>query len=532
MFLAPLLLTAKTVWSLLVAASLIWSGIGLAGIPSEGDSAFPDAANSVEVLKLAEDLEDQVAQPRSLASGAPPLGSRAINDVAGYFDPDAEYRILTRYGSATEIALADFLADGISGVAFSLVSCDESRSDYYRSVAVQDGKLKLESNTLGHVHGSNAQTETVCTVSATGGDGDLNQDFSLYTVSDRTPSALPAGALTVAQARADEIDIQVDMPGNSLGYIRLGWRVSGSQPSFAVARGVTDDTVLTITGLQADSSYEIRAYLMTAQAFDLYRSSNTGAAGTLITEGNPASKWISNLTGSGLGKSESITQSTLPAPPPMPDPVPDETPEATLAPTSRPTPDVDDEDDDDDLNTPTPTDNDGIDTPTPTDGIDTPTPTDNDGTDSDGVDTTALRAVDVTDNDGTDSDGIDTPTPVSPDTPTPVSPDTPTPVSLDTPTPVSPDTPTPVSPDTLTPVSPDTLTPVSPDTPTPVSPDTPTPVSPDTPTPVSPDTPTPVSPDTLTPVSPDTLTPVTPDTPTPSTVSPVSVSDEDDSDDS
>ncbi len=498
MFLAPLLLAAKTVWSLLVAASLVWSGVGLAGIPSEDDSAFPDAANSVEVLKLAEDLEDQVDQPRSLASGAPPLISRAINDVAGYFDPVAEYSILTQYGSATEIALADFLADGISGVTFSLVSCDESRSDFYRSVAVQDGKLRLESNTLGHVHGSNTQTETACTVSATGSDGDLNQDFSLYTVSDRTPSALPPGALTVAQARADEIDIQVDMPGNSLGYIRLGWRRSGSQPSFAVARGVTDDTILTITGLQADSSYEIRAYLMTAQAFDLYRSSNTGAAGTLIAEGNPASKWISNLTGSGLGKSESITQSTLPAPPPTPDPVPDETPEATLAPTSRPTSDVNDEDDDDDVNTPTPTDNDGIDTPTPTDGIDTPmptdgidtptptdgidtptptdgidtptptdgidtpTPTDNDGIDtptptdgidtptptdgidtptpSDGVDTPAVRANDVTDNDGTDSDGIDTPTPtdgIDTPTPNPVTPDTPTP---DTPTPSTPPT--------------------------------------------------------------------------------------------
>ena len=112
-----------------------------------------------------------------------------------------------------------------------------------------------------------------------GSDGDLNQDFSLYTASDRTPSALPPGAITVAQARVDEIDIQVDMPGNSLGYIRLGWRVSGSQPSFAVARGVTDDTVLTITGLQADSRYEIRAYLMTARLLP-YRSSYTALAGT------------------------------------------------------------------------------------------------------------------------------------------------------------------------------------------------------------------------------------------------------------
>ena len=67
-----------------------------------------------------------------------------------------------------------------------------------------------------------------------------------------------------------------------------------AQPSFAVAHGVDDDTVLTISGLQASSSYEIRAYLLTRQAFDLYRSSNTGPAGTLIAEGSPDSKWISN----------------------------------------------------------------------------------------------------------------------------------------------------------------------------------------------------------------------------------------------
>ena len=164
----------------------------------------------------------------------------------------------------------------------------------------------------------------------------------------------------------------MDVPRSSLGYIRIDWRVPESQPSFAVASGVTDDTVLTISGLQADTSYEIHAYVMTAQAFDLYKSSNTGAAGSLIAEGDPESKWISNLVGSGLGKSQSISLSTLSAP--APEPLPTRTPETILQPTPRPTPEEAEEEDDDlDLDTPTSTDNDGIDTPSPVTPA-TPTP--------------------------------------------------------------------------------------------------------------------------------------------------------------
>ena len=520
MLLAALLSTAKAFWSLLIASALVWSGVDLSFIPS-GDKASPPGASSSGIV------------------------SRQIGDTPAYFDPDAGYRILTQYGSATQIALDDFLASGVSGVTFSLVSCDPSRSDYYRSAAVESGTLKLESNTLGHVHGSSTQTETVCTVSATGSGGDQSQDFSLYTVSDRTPLALLPDAVTVTQTRADEMDLQVDMPEASLGYLRLGWRVPGGQPSFAVAHGVTDDTVLTISGLQASTSYEIRAYAMTAQAFDLYRYSNTGAAGTLIAEGSPAAKWISNLVGSGLGKSQSISQATLP-------------------PSTRPTPDVDDDEDDLDLDTPTPTptDNDGIDTPTPTptdnDGIDTPTPTptDNDGidtptptpTDNDGIDTPTPTP---TDNDGidtptptpTDNDGIDTPTPTPTDndgidtpTPTPTDNDgidtpTPTPTDndgIDTPTPTptdndSIDTPTPTPTDNDGTDSDGVDTPVvravdvtdndgtdsdGIDTPTPtdgVDTPTPSPVTPPTPSPVTPDTPTPVTPPTPSPVTPPSL---------------------------
>ena len=128
-----------------------------------------------------------------------------------------------------------------------------------------------------------------------------------------------------------------------------------------MAHGVNDDTVLTISGLQASSSYEIRAYLLTRQAFDLYRSSNTGPAGTLIAGGSPGLQvdfqpgWI------GPGQEPVHTSS---------DPCRHQSVQLRTPTTRR---------DDQDLDTPTPTDNDGVDTPyTDYDGVNTPQ-TSNDG---------------------------------------------------------------------------------------------------------------------------------------------------------
>ena len=388
MVLAALLSSFKTFWSLLVASALVWSGTGLGSISIGNNPSGTDAAGSGDLRGMVQSAvvkDDDTVLNKSDVS---PVPSVVKSDMThAYFDTDADYRILTRYGGLTEVALADFLAEGVSAETFSLASCDDARADYYRSVAVDAGKLMLESNALGHVHGTNTETETVCTVTATGEGGSHSQEFQLYTVSDRTPAALPPGALTVVQARTDEMDIQVDVPGSLLGHLRIGWRAAGSQPTFAVARDVGDDTVLTITGLRPNVSYEIRAYLMTSQGFDLYRASNTGPAASLIAEGSPDSKWISNLAGSGLGKSQSISQATLPTP--APDPLPAQTPETILPLTPRPTPEEDEEEDDDPIqDTPTPTDNDGTDS----DGIDTPTPTDNDGTDTDNDGTTTATA--------------------------------------------------------------------------------------------------------------------------------------------
>ena len=349
----------KAFWSSLIAAALVWSGVALTDAP-------PGAR---DILSETPWLDDsQGSDSGSGPAGSPASSRRASRqsvDSPLFFDAGAGYRVLTGYGRPTEVLLSDYLATGVPNVAFSLLACDEFRADYYRSVVVENGKLKLESNVLGHVHGPRTQSETVCTVTATGVGGSQDREFSLYTVSDRTPPPLPPGSLSVVEARSEELDLRVALPGGSAGYLRIGWRASGGAPRFAVASGVGSDTVLTVSGLQTGTTYEIRAYLMTAQAFDLYRESNTGPDGTLIAEGNPASKWISNLAGAGLGKSLSLSQATLPSTPPEPDPLPPQPPDTVMPPNPRPTPDEDDEDDDGDSQTLTPTDNDGIDTPTP-----------------------------------------------------------------------------------------------------------------------------------------------------------------------
>ena len=232
------------------------------------------------------------------------------DDMAQLFDAEATYRILTLYGRNTDIALSDYLADGVTGVTFALKSCDDSRDDYYDSATVADGRLSLTSNTLGHIHGDNTQTETVCTVTGTSVDGSQDQTFELYTVSARTPAPLVPGDLTLSEARTDALDVQIPVTEGSTNYVRLAWRKDGGQPTFRVVSGVTDETVLTIPGLEKGQEYEVRAFLMTYQSFDLYRVGNSGTDGTLIADGGPAGKWTGNLSGNGLGKSQTITVST------------------------------------------------------------------------------------------------------------------------------------------------------------------------------------------------------------------------------
>ena len=228
------------------------------------------------------------------------------DDKSTVFATVASYRILTRYGATTEIALSDYLADGVTGITFTLSSCDGWREDYYDSAVVEDERLVLESNTVGHIHGSNTQPETVCTVTGTGGGRSQDQEFRLYTVSDRTPLPLLPGALSLVEARPSEVDIRISVPQGAQDYLRLGWREIGGQPTFRVVSGVSDGTVLTITGLEQGTEYDVRASLMTLQGFDLYRAGNSGAPLSLIPDGGPGSKWIGNLASGGLGKSQTI----------------------------------------------------------------------------------------------------------------------------------------------------------------------------------------------------------------------------------
>ena len=242
----------------------------------------------------------------------------AIDDFQGEntcpwdFLANADYNVLTSYGSETEIDLSDYLDPDLTGttsITFTLASCDSSRADYYNSASVSNGKLVLSSNTLGHVHGTNTESDTACTVTGTDGTETRDQVFRLYTVSDRTPQQLASSALSVAAVRPTEVDVQITTSASN-SYVRLGWRKTGEQPTFAVVSLANNSSTLTISGLEAATDYEIRAYLMTRQSFDLFRAGNTAAAGTLISETTPASKWLTNLTSSGLGKSRVVTATT------------------------------------------------------------------------------------------------------------------------------------------------------------------------------------------------------------------------------
>ena len=234
------------------------------------------------------------------------------------FDADAEYRILTRYRSATEIDLADYLAAGATGITFSLESCDSDVADYYDSAEVASGKLVLTSNILGHVHGTGShemvqtKAETVCTVRGTRTDSTFDdQMFELYTVPNRRPTGLAPGSLSVVEVRAEEVDVQITTAGSS-SYVRLAWRKDSTGLFTAgLVSGVSSSTTLTIPGLEDEATYQIIASLMNRQSFDLYRDGTPDVPGTLITEGNPDPKWRQNLSGAGLGASDSTTATTL-----------------------------------------------------------------------------------------------------------------------------------------------------------------------------------------------------------------------------
>ena len=189
------------------------------------------------------------------------------------------------------------------------MSCDSSRADYYDAVRVENGKLVLESNTVGHVHGVNTQTETVCTVAGRGRSRTYHREFQLYTVSDRKPRGLVPSDLSIMAVRATEADIQITALG-AVSYVRVGWRKTGRVPTFRVVSLGNSTATLTIPDLEPETNYEIRVYSMTRQAFDLYRGGNSGSTGDLISEITPASKWITNLSGGGLGSSLTLAITT------------------------------------------------------------------------------------------------------------------------------------------------------------------------------------------------------------------------------
>ena len=112
-------------------------------------------------------------------------------------------------------------------VTFSLKGCDGSSGDYYDSVTVENGKLVVEANTRGHVHGQNTETATVCMVTGSNGTESKDQEFSLYIVSDRTPPPLPPGALSLVEARSGRGRRPSDRAGAFPGVRPAGMEKAG-----------------------------------------------------------------------------------------------------------------------------------------------------------------------------------------------------------------------------------------------------------------------------------------------------------------
>ena len=234
----------------------------------------------------------------------------SAQDADPIFDDQDQYRVLTPYGLEKEIELDDYLASGVTAadVTFSLKTCDETRSDYYSAVSIENHKLILQSNTLGHIHGASTQTETTCTVTATAGMNTEDKEFEFYMVSASRPP--PVIQLTLEEKRSTEADIKVDVPFSN-SYVFLSWRKSGGQPTSRVVSGVSRESVLTIPDLESGTEYEVRASAMTRQSFDLWRGGNEGEPLTLITAVTPPSKWRGNLSSDGIGKSASLEFETL-----------------------------------------------------------------------------------------------------------------------------------------------------------------------------------------------------------------------------
>ena len=262
--------------------------------------------------------------------------------------PDDPSSLSTAYFSTTTIDLNTILAEGVTGATFHLDSCDDSRPDYYREVSLDQASLHTMPNVRGHVHGSKTDTHTVCTITAT--VGEQAESHAVHLVIPR-PSRAPVQPirLEIIEVRATEIDVRLT-PQVGTGYIRFGWREQGAgSVTFFLRSGVGNADILTIPNLKPSTTYEMRGSVANRIGFDVYRNlSMDSPEGTWIPQGNPDSKWLRNLPGTGVSKSVSATATTMadpsepepaPAPAPVLTPAPDRTPRPTPAPTPAPDPD-------------------------------------------------------------------------------------------------------------------------------------------------------------------------------------------------
>ena len=114
--------------------------------------------------------------------------------------------------------------------------------------------------------------------------------------------------MALVESRDTEIVVRVIGGSAGRSFIRLSWRtMPDGEWSYGVAHGVSDQAELTIPGLQPGTEYEVMAAYMNRDGFDLYLAGGQGAAQTLIPVDRPEDRWRVNLSGGGVGRSQSIT---------------------------------------------------------------------------------------------------------------------------------------------------------------------------------------------------------------------------------
>ena len=256
------------------------------------DAVLSDADDTATGFQVALGVDDTVIKVRVTAEDGTTTQTYQVTVARTY-----EYSM--SYGAGTwTLDLDDTLLSGVTGVTFSVSSCDADRADYFTAApSISGSVLTLTLNRIGHSHSAGESTDCTITATRTGGVETRYFAFSII------PSRAPPSPASLTPVGSPATGFRVD-PGHASGaYVRLGVRATGASggPIFYYARGVTSTTVLTVPGLAA-GAYDVRAYLMNRAAFELRAAGATLADGELTAEGRVPLVWAQRMDNQGLSR--------------------------------------------------------------------------------------------------------------------------------------------------------------------------------------------------------------------------------------